>query len=52
MQQNGALFDLVDSVQLKQNIDQKAFIDEVRKLNGNLTVVLSLYRFDDKIYEK
>ena len=48
----GSLFDLVYSVQLKQNIDQKAFIDEVRKLNGNLTVVLSLYRFDDKIYEK
>lgn len=48
----GSLFDLVYSVQLKQNIDQKAFIDEIRKLNGNLTVVLSLYRFDDKIYEK
>jgi len=47
----GTLFDLVYDVQVKENIDQKKFIDEIRTLNGNLNVTLVLYRYDDQIYD-
>ena len=46
----GTLFDLVYDVHVKQDIDQKKFIDEIRTLNGNLNVTLVLYRYDDQIY--
>ena len=36
---------------MKNTVDQKAFIDQIRTLNGNLTVVLTLFRYDDKVYE-
>ena len=48
----GSLFELVYSLELKNDVDQKQFIDDLRKLNGNLTVILSLYRFEDQIYEQ
>ncbi len=48
----GTLFDLVYSVRVKTDIDQKKFIDDIRTLNGNLNVTLVLYKYDDKIYEK
>lgn len=48
----GSLFELIYSLELKNDVDQKQFIDDLRKLNGNLTVILSLYRFEDQIYEQ
>lgn len=48
----GSLFELIYSLELKNNVDQKQFIDDLRKLNGNLTVILSLYRYEDQIYEQ
>lgn len=48
----GSLFELVYSIELKNEVDQKQFIDDLRKLNGNLTVILTLCRYEDQIYEK
>lgn len=48
----GSLFELVYSLEMKNDVDQKQFIDELRNLNGNLTVVLTLFRYDDKVYEQ
>lgn len=48
----GSLFELVYSIEMKNEADQKKFIDELRNLNGNLTVVLTLFRYDDKVYEQ
>lgn len=48
----GSLFELVYSLEMKNDADQKQFIDELRRLNGNLTVVLTLFRYDDKVYEQ
>lgn len=48
----GTLFDLVYAVELKNDIDQKKFIDAIRTLNGNLNVTLILYKYDDQIYAK
>ncbi|MGN0630495.1 MAG: DUF4956 domain-containing protein [Ruminococcus sp.] len=48
----GSLFELVYSIEMKNDSDQKQFLDELRNLNGNLTVVLTLFRYDDKVYEQ
>ena len=48
----GTLFDLVYSIEIMNNIDQKKFIDEIRALNGNLNVTLVLYKYDDQVYAK
>lgn len=48
----GTLFDLVYSVSVKNDTDQKKFIDEIRALNGNLNVTLVLYKYDDQIYDQ
>jgi hypothetical protein len=48
----GSLFELVYSIEMKNDVDQKQFIDELRNLNGNLTIVLTLFRYDDKVYEQ
>ncbi|MBQ8688466.1 MAG: DUF4956 domain-containing protein [Ruminococcus sp.] len=48
----GSLFELIYSLEVKNNADQKQFLDELRNLNGNLTVVLTLFRYDDKVYEQ
>ncbi len=48
----GTLFDLVYAIELKNDIDQKKFIDTIRTLNGNLNVTLILYKYDDQIYAK
>ncbi|HAE52419.1 MAG TPA: DUF4956 domain-containing protein [Ruminococcus sp.] len=48
----GTLFELIYSVDVNDNIDQKKFIDELRTLNGNMTINLVFFRYDDKIYEK
>ena len=47
----GTLFELVYSLRMKTEADQKKFIDEIRTLNGNLSVTLVLYRYDDQIYD-
>lgn len=48
----GSLFELVYSLEMKEDANQKQFIDEIRNLNGNLTVVLTLFKYDDKVYEQ
>lgn len=48
----GSMFDCIYSIQLPHNVDQKKFIDELRTLNGNMTVTLTLFRYDDRMYEK
>ncbi len=47
----GSLFELIYSIEIKNTVDQKQFIDEIRTMNGNLTVILTLFRYDDKVYE-
>jgi len=47
----GTLFDLIYSIRVKTDADQKKFIDEIRALNGNLNVTLVLYKYDDQIYD-
>lgn len=47
----GTLFELIYSVDISDNIDQKKFIDELRALNGNMTINLVFFRYDDKVYE-
>lgn len=47
----GTLFELVYSVDVPVNVDQKKFIDELRALNGNMNINLIMFRYDDKVYE-
>lgn len=46
----GSVFELVYTIDIKKDIDQKAFIDELRTLNGNLNITLILSRNEDKLY--
>lgn len=47
----GTLFELIYSVDVNEDIDQKKFIDELRALNGNMTINLVFFKYDDKVYE-
>lgn len=47
----GTLFELIYSVDVPDSTDQKKFIDELRTLNGNMTINLVFFKYDDKIYE-
>jgi hypothetical protein len=47
----GTLFELIYAVDVNEDIDQKKFIDELRALNGNMTINLVFFKYDDKIYE-
>ena len=47
----GTLFDLIYAVDVNEDIDQKKFIDELRALNGNMTINLVFFKYEDKIYE-
>ena len=47
----GTVFELIYSVDVSEDIDQKKFIDELRALNGNMTINLVFFKYDDKIYE-
>lgn len=47
----GTLFELIYSVDINEGIDQKKFIDELRALNGNMTINLVFFKYDDKVYE-
>ena len=46
----GSLFELVYRVVLKKDCDQKAFIDDLRKKNGNLNIQLTMREFEDRVY--
>ncbi|MDO4864230.1 MAG: DUF4956 domain-containing protein [Ruminococcus sp.] len=47
----GTLFELIYSVDVNDDVDQKKFIDELRALNGNMTINLVFFKYDDKVYE-
>lgn len=47
----GTLFELIYAVDVSEDVDQKKFIDELRALNGNMTINLVFFKYDDKIYE-
>lgn len=47
----GTLFELIYSVDVVDDLDQKKFIDELRTLNGNMNINLVMFKYDDKIYE-
>ncbi|MBP0972868.1 MAG: DUF4956 domain-containing protein [Oscillospiraceae bacterium] len=48
----GSMFDCIYAIKLPTNVEQKKMIDEIRTLNGNMTVTLTLFKYDDQIYEK
>lgn len=43
----GALFELVYQINMKDSLDQKKFIDQLRCRNGNLKIILSLREFNE-----
>lgn len=45
----GALFEVKYNVELKSNINQKAFLDELRCRNGNLNIILTQREFETKV---
>ena len=47
----GTLFELIYAVDVNEDMDQKKFIDELRALNGNMTINLVFFKYEDKIYE-
>ena len=46
----GALFELTYRISLKQDANQKKFLDDLRCRNGNLNISLTLSGFEEKIY--
>lgn len=44
----GSLFELQYDINVKKDIDQKAFIDEIRQRNSNLPVQLTLKEFEER----
>lgn len=46
----GALFELTYKVNLKENANQKDFIDALRCRNGNLNINLTLSGFEERVY--
>lgn len=46
----GSLYELNYMIELKDSIDQKKFLDELRCRNGNLNISLTLSGFEEKIY--
>ena len=47
----GTMFDLTFAVEFVKNVDEKAFLDEVRMLNGNLNIMLQDYVQDPDILQ-
>jgi hypothetical protein len=43
----GSLFEVAYQTKLKDNVDQKKFIDELRCRNGNLKIMLTLKEFEE-----
>ncbi|KAF5057615.1 hypothetical protein DSECCO2_354960 [anaerobic digester metagenome] len=46
----GSLFEIVYTIQPKEAMDQKAFIDQLRCRNGNLNIVLNTQINNDMVY--
>ena len=46
----GALFELTYKINLKENVNQKDFIDALRCRNGNLNINLTLSGFEERVY--
>ena len=46
----GALFELTYKLNLKEDANQKKFIDDLRCRNGNLNISLTLSGFEEKLY--
>ena len=46
----GALFELTYKINLKEDGNQKKFIDDLRCRNGNLNINLTLSGFEEKVY--
>jgi hypothetical protein len=46
----GALFELTYKINLKEDVNQKKFIDALRCRNGNLNINLTLSGFEEKVY--
>ncbi|MGD9473394.1 MAG: DUF4956 domain-containing protein [Eubacteriaceae bacterium] len=46
----GSLFEVFYSIQLKNSVDQKEFIDRLRCRNGNLTIVMNFEIPEEKIF--
>ena len=46
----GSLFEIAYVIQPKDDMNQKAFIDELRCRNGNLSIVLNTKVNEDKVY--
>ena len=46
----GALFELTYIIHMKENVNQKNFIDELRCKNGNLNISLTMTGFEERIY--
>ena len=46
----GSLFELTYKINLKENANQKDFIDALRCRNGNLNINLTLSGFEEKVY--
>ncbi len=46
----GSLFDVTYSVQMKENINEQEFLNELRCRNGNLTIILSSFEKNKEAY--
>lgn len=46
----GALFELNYIIHMKEDVNQKMFLDELRSRNGNLNISLTLSGFEEKVY--
>jgi hypothetical protein len=44
----GSLFEVVYNIKTSRDMAQKEFLDEIRTLNGNLNIVLTISEYDDK----
>lgn len=44
----GSLFEICYSIKLKQEVNQKVFLDELRCRNGNLKIILTVKETEDK----
>ena len=46
----GSLFEIHYIIQMKLDVDQKKFIDELRCKNGNLNISLNFAGLEEKVY--
>jgi len=46
----GSLFEVIYNIKFKEKMSGKDFIDELRALNGNLNIILTLSDYEDKVY--